>query len=61
MIGKNELRINHETMRSAMNLWLAATFKNPPRAVSVVRDNSSGGMDHFIVKLGEPDDKTEAS
>jgi hypothetical protein len=52
MRGKNEIYMNQETMKQAIQLWLNDQFKNPPTARTVRRNNEPSGAiqpDNFIV------------
>lgn len=54
MKGKNDLYLNQATMQEAVQLWLAAEFKNPPKVVLVKKDtNRNSHNDSFIVSVDE--------
>lgn len=53
MKGKNILYINQATMVEAIQLWVNATFTNPPLVESVKKDANYNVGEGFIVDLGE--------
>ena len=57
MRGKNEIYINQETMKQAIQLWLNDQFKDPPTARTVRKNNEPNGIqpDHFIVLVDSMD------
>jgi hypothetical protein len=44
MQGNNKIVLNQATMREAMQLWLDAQFKNPPRVVKIAELSSDGSV-----------------
>lgn len=57
MHGKNEIHVNQETMAEAMQLWLDAQFKKPPKVTTVRKNTNTPGAtcDHFILTVYGPE------
>jgi hypothetical protein len=53
MKGNNEIILNTATMIEAMQLWVDANFKDPPRVTGIDRADN-GHCATFKVKLEEP-------
>jgi hypothetical protein len=51
MRGKNEIYINQETMKQAIQLWLNDQFKDPPTAHTVRKNRELSAPDQFIVMV----------
>lgn len=44
MLGNNTIRLNKATMLAAMQLWLDANFKTPPKAENICYLPTDGGV-----------------
>jgi len=61
MIGNNQIHMNQDTMKQAVQLWLDANFKKAPKCRDVAKNTNSQGAlaDQFIVSLQGDDAPTE--
>jgi len=59
MKGNNTLTLNQATIVEAVQLWVNATFKNPPKVERVEQTSAPGGAysssEVFEVKMSEPE------